>query len=174
MRILIIATVRTGGYNLCEWLSLELGYKMIHEPIRTNQFIGDDNIVVKVLINEIENNIEQINLSNWDKIIGLKRLNVSDAAESFLIAKETDVWHHKKYSIDKDWIIQNKNTIKDCKNRLEYSYQQLDSIKEIKLHITYEGIYETGKDIEKLKNYLGLVSINFEDLLNIKNKLRIK
>ena len=37
MRILIIALVRSGGHQLNEWLALELGYKMIHEPIKTNQ-----------------------------------------------------------------------------------------------------------------------------------------
>ena len=55
MRILIIALGRSGGYQLNEWLAFELGYKMIHEPIRTNQSIEGDNIVVKYLINEIEN-----------------------------------------------------------------------------------------------------------------------
>ena len=54
MRILIIALARSGGYQLNEWLALELGYKMIHEPIRTNQSVEGDNIVVKYLINEIE------------------------------------------------------------------------------------------------------------------------
>ena len=50
MRILIIALGRSGGYQLNEWLALELGYKMVHEPIRTNQSIEGDNIVVKYLL----------------------------------------------------------------------------------------------------------------------------
>ena len=32
MIILIIALKRSGGHQLNEWLALELGYKMIHEP----------------------------------------------------------------------------------------------------------------------------------------------
>ena len=70
MRILIIALARSGGYQLNEWLALELGYKMIHEPIRTNQSVEGDNIVVKYLINEIEDRTD-IDYINWDKIIGL-------------------------------------------------------------------------------------------------------
>jgi hypothetical protein len=70
MRILIIALRRSGGYQLNQWLALELGYKMIHEPIRSNQSIEGDNIVVKYLIDEIQNT-KDIDLENWDKIIGL-------------------------------------------------------------------------------------------------------
>ena len=33
MRILIIAMGRRGGYQLNQWLTLELNYKMIHEPV---------------------------------------------------------------------------------------------------------------------------------------------
>ena len=66
MRILIIALARSGGYQLNEWLALELGYKMIHEPIRTNESIEGDNIVVKYLINEIENKLKYILKRKYD------------------------------------------------------------------------------------------------------------
>jgi hypothetical protein len=33
MRILIIATERSGGFQLTKWISWEMGYKLIHEPI---------------------------------------------------------------------------------------------------------------------------------------------
>ena len=55
MRILIIALARSGGYQLNEWLALELGYKMIHEPIWNNKSIEGNDIVVKYNISEIEN-----------------------------------------------------------------------------------------------------------------------
>ena len=64
MRILIIAIGRSGGYQLNEWLSIEMGYKMIHEPTRNNLSINQDNIVVKYNIDEIEN-INDIDITKW-------------------------------------------------------------------------------------------------------------
>jgi hypothetical protein len=69
MRILIIAVERSGGFQLTKWLSWEMGYKPIHEPIMIPQSIEGDNIVVKYLIGEIKDK-NNVDLTNWDKIIG--------------------------------------------------------------------------------------------------------
>ena len=82
MRILIIALARSGGYQLNEWLALELGYKPIHKPIRTNESIEGDNIVVKYITTDIKDKIK-FDFNNWDKIIGLIRNDTMECAKSF-------------------------------------------------------------------------------------------
>ena len=102
MRILIIALGRSGGYQLNEWLALELGYKMVHEPMKTNESIEGDDIVVKYLITDIEDkNI--INYKNWDKIIGLTREDTMECAISQIKAVQTSEWRIG-YEVSDEWI----------------------------------------------------------------------
>jgi len=170
MRILIIALVRSGGHQLNEWLALELGYKMIHEPIRTNQSVEGDNLVVKYLINEIENRMD-IDLENWDKIIGLVRNDTIECAKSFVYAEQMDKWHDE-YEMTSEWIEDNKENIIQLESILK---NQMNFIKEfdiVQLQVTYEGIYNTKEDIQKIKDYIGITEQKYEHLLDNTNRLR--
>jgi hypothetical protein len=117
MRILIIAIGRGGGYQLNEWLALELGYKMLHEPIWNKLDINQNNIVVKYNIGEIEGVID-LEFTNWDKIIGLTRLDTYNTAISQISA-----WESKEYRIgyevSNEWIENNKLNIEHIQKKVE-------------------------------------------------------
>ncbi len=63
MKILLIATVRSGGYNLGEWISREMEYHYSHEPDKS--YRCGDNEVVKHLINNV---IEHHSDKEYDEI----------------------------------------------------------------------------------------------------------
>jgi hypothetical protein len=170
MRILIIALARSGGYQLNEWLALELGYKMIHEPIRTNQSVEGDNIVVKYLINEIENRMD-IDFTNWDKIIGLTRMDVRECAISQTKAVQTNEWRGG-YEVSSEWINQNEIDINHFEEWVNKRNDYLNTIKEIQLKVTYERIYNTKEDIQRIKDYIGMTNTKYEHLLDNTNRLR--
>ena len=173
MRILIIALARSGGYQLNEWLSLELEYKRIHEPIVRNiSTDGLDNIVVKHLIDDYksDNNLH-FDLKNWDKIIGLTRENTYDNAISQVYAKQKQEWR-LAYTITNEWILENENEIKEVEAWFIKSINELKTIKEIELFVTYEGIYNTKEDIQRIKDYIGIKNTKYEHLLDNTNRLR--
>jgi hypothetical protein len=173
MRILIIALARSGGYQLNEWLALELGYKMIHEPIYNNQSIEGNNIVVKYVVNEIKNRTD-IFLLNWDKIIGLTRENVRECAISRTKAAQTnDVreWH-SGYEISSEWILENEIDIKKNERWATSGIDYINKINEIELRVTYEGIYDTKEDTQRIKDYIGITNTKYEHLLDNTNRLR--
>ena len=170
MRILIIALARSGGYQLNEWLALELGYKMIHEPIRTNESIEGDNIVVKYLINEIENR-NDIDLLNWDKIIGLTRTDARECAISQTKAVQTNEWRGG-YEVSNEWIIENEIDINNFEEWANKRNDLINRINEIELRVTYERIYNTKEDIQRIKDYIGITNTKYEHLLDNTNRLR--
>jgi hypothetical protein len=170
MKILIIALARSGGYQLNEWLALELGYKMIHEPIYNNKSIEGNDIVVKYNIGEIENRID-IDLSNWDKIIGLMRSDVRECAISSLKAIQRNEWRGG-YELSDEWIIENEIDIKHFEGWVNERIDYINNIKEIQLMVTYERIYNTKEDIQRIKDYIGITNTKYEHLLDNTNRLR--
>ena len=110
MRILIIAIGRSGGTTLNSWLGLELGYKFLNEPIWNKLSIDGNDIVVKYHIEEIEE-ITYIDLTNWDKIIGLTREDSYDTAISEYIARQKNKWRNV-YEVRDEWVRENQLNIK--------------------------------------------------------------
>ena len=170
MRILIIAGGRSGGYQLNEWLALELDYKMIHEPIWNNKSIDGDNIVVKYNISEIDNRID-IDLTNWDKIIGLTREDVRECAISQTRAIQKQEWR-SEYEVSSEWINQNEIDIKHFEEWTNKKNDHINNIKEIQLRVTYESIYNTKEDIGRIIDYIGIIHTKYEHLLDNTNRLR--
>jgi hypothetical protein len=154
------------------WLSLELGYRLIHEPIQTNQSTIGDNIVVKYLINEVEYR-DDIDYKNWDKIIGLTRENGRECAISWTKSLETQKWR-VGYEVSEEWIKENETTIQNHEEWINEKIQSINQIKEISLMVTYEGIYYTKEDIQKIKDYMGISNTKYEYLLDSSNRLRNK
>lgn len=170
MRILIIALARSGGYQLNEWLALELGYKMIHEPIRRNASIEGDNIVVKYVLNEIEYS-KDVDYTNWDKVIGLTREDIKECAISQSKAVQQNEWR-KRYEVSDEWLNENDADINHFEEWIRNQIQFFNNIKEIELKVTYEGIYHTKEDIQRIKDYIGITNPKYEHLLDSTNRLR--
>jgi hypothetical protein len=170
MRILIIAVGRSGGYQLNQWLALELNYKMVHEPINNKLNTNDDNIVVKCLLNEIKTE-EKFDLKNWDKIIGLIRTDIKECAISHAAAEERSEWRNG-YEVTNEWILNNIETINKNQQRIVDETDYINTIKEIGLMVTYEEIYDTKTDIDRIKKYIGLCDLKYHHLLDNTNRLR--
>jgi len=172
MRILIIAVGRSGGYQLNKWLSLELNYRMVHEPIKTKESTEGDNIVVKHLITDIEEGYV-IDYSKWDKVIGLIRTNTNECAISQTMSLQKNQWR-VTYDVTDEWIKENETSIKYFEGWADDRIKSIKEIKEIGLMVTYEGIYNTKEDIDRIKNYIGINTVNYEHLLDNTNRLRNK
>jgi hypothetical protein len=130
MRILIIATERSGGFQLTKWISWEMGYKLIHEPIITPQSVEGENIVVKYLITEIIDR-NDIDLTSWDKIIGLIRMDTYEMAISQTVAQELKEWHDS-YKISDEWIYNNSKLINESQkmqNQILTTSKQLKKLR---------------------------------------------
>lgn len=187
MKILIIAPSRTGGRILNKWLSLELKHLFLHEPfhfhkesfIKTNEdlkkTLENNNIVVKVNYGDWKKMYEDENFfSLFNKIICLTRKDIYDTAISYTKALQTNNFTNG-YNLNEEWIEKN---IEEINKNYVYLEKQMLMTKGIKntLHITYEGVYETGEDINKIKNYLQITELNHLYLLskNLKYRNQIK
>ena len=170
MRILIISMGRSGGYQLNQWMALELNYKMIHEPIVNKLNINGDNIVVKCLLNEIKNE-KNFDFKNWDKIIGLIRTDIRECSISHAAAAERNEWRNG-YEVTNEWILNNIETINQNLGWITSNNNYISNIKEIGLMVTYEEIYDTKTDIDRIKKYIGLSDLKYHHLLDNTNRLR--
>jgi hypothetical protein len=170
MRILIIAIGRSGGTILNQWLALELRYKILNEPIWNKLSIEENDIVVKYNIGEIEKTSD-VNLSNWDKIIGLIREDSYDTAISQYRGDQKNEWNCV-YDVSDKWIKENHLNIKKTEEQIIKKIELIKQIKEIELLVTYEGIYNTKEDVKRIKDYVGISNTKYEHLLDNINRLR--
>ena len=178
MRILIFSQGRCGSTSLTTYIGNSLNLEKIYEPTNPNKngsididsLFLKDNIVVKIMEWELLNlnmSFEDIK-TQFDKTIILTREDVNEQAESFYNSIENDKW-------DVNW---NINDIKNFSiEKLNNIKTKLEKDKEFLLnlmgeHFTYESIFITGNDIEKLNNYLDIIDIKFLNILNKNNKLR--
>lgn len=172
MRILIIAIGRTGGHQFSTWLSKELNHTLIHEPNLSGQSTEGNEIVVKYLVCDT-NDIDNIDFSNWDKIIGLVRTDVRECAISMCWVHTNNVQNwHIPYEITNKWISENEIKIKKLEDDINSKIKAVNTIKQIQLRVTYEGIYNTKEDIQKVKDYIGIKETRYEHLLNSEYRLR--
>jgi hypothetical protein len=170
MRILIIAIGRSGGTILNKWLGLELGHKILNEPIWNKLSIDKNDIVVKYHIEEIQE-ITDIDLTNWDKIIGLTRADTYDTAISNYRAYQKNEWDCA-YEISDEWVKENQLNINENEEKIIKKIELIKEIKEIGIFVTYEGIYNTKEDIQRIKDYIGITNTKYEYLLDNTNRLR--
>lgn len=165
MKILILAVGRSGGYRLSQWLSMEFGYTHVHEPKYRN-YIANDNEVVKELIYYKPHNITQ-----YDKVIGLIRENVEEVAVSQLRGMKTNKWH-ENYIVTNNWLNDNQNEINETKLDILKLNDMVLNDRDIQLHVTYEKIYNSKEDIEKLKDFLNIKEFNHLNHIDNKYKYR--
>ena len=106
MRILIIATERSGSTTLMKGISSVLNIPYIREPFLPNELdssnkdYSSENVIVKTLIGQQPSDSNHFyflkNLINeFDKVILLGRKNVNNRYESFINAKQLENWHVK-------------------------------------------------------------------------------
>jgi len=180
MRILIITHPRSGGTILTQWLSKELGYSFINEPdyeeandsakIAAN---SEDNIVVKIFPYRFtNNNVDVLSLiKTYDKIICHMRSNPLDVAISLthsLLTKNFNL----PYIIDNEFLETNLNLILEQIETVKNFYY-LDVKKYVSIDslcTTYDDVYNTKKDIDNIKEFIGLNELKFIDMLDVDNK----
>jgi hypothetical protein len=176
MRILLIAGSRVGGTRIGEWIGYETNIEYIHEPISQWRYDAEKYDINKKKLNDkISPLIVKIFPDNrewdivkdkgWDKIIGIVRNNEIECVQSILMAEETNVWH-KDYSITNEWLIENKGRIEDNKSRVREWREWIENSKDIECIVSYEGIFDSGEDRDKIKGYIGITNPKCEGVLS--------
>jgi hypothetical protein len=178
MKVAIIAHHRTGSTALSNWLSLELGYKWIDEPLNSHNIsynqntFTKDNILVKYIYQHFTNQTQIDEIINiFDKVIILTRNNLRECAISIVHANSSYNCH-TKYKIDETWLNNNEKLIENKIYNLTHCNSEIKKITG-GLHITYEGIFENKEDIPKLKEYLKLGDLKYTDAIDKKNRYQV-
>ena len=183
MRILIIGTPRSGTNTLLDWVSKETNYLKIYEPyneicklrtykqedeIKLVEDVTNENIVVKCLYFEIEKYGHVLNL--FDKVIVIVRNDTKEQSESLWNSKRTNNWG-EHYYINPNQLKLHSVEISLEESRLIFENNKLKEI-DNSLQVTYEGVYVSGLDIQRIKNFLNLETCRYVDLLSNDNKYR--
>ena len=184
LKILIIATPRSGSTAFCHALAKVLKFKVIPEPFNpfTIKYFGNgkplidlnkelqDNIVVKSIINDKLKDY----VSRFDKTILLSRKNRILAEESWDYQKrhrgDGFFWHST-------YIHDGKPVSKDTIKTFDYLYNEMAEVsKNLNLPIFwYEDIFSDNKD--KINSFIKELDlkINFHTFyryINTKNRYR--
>ena len=104
-------------------------------------------------------------LVHIDKIICLTRNDIKECAISLQTFIRKD--KYEQYNIiNTDWLNLNENEFKKNEEYLNKSKLEILNVTNC-LQVTYEDIFETKKDIQKLVNYLEINKLRHSDKLNI-------
>jgi hypothetical protein len=185
MRILILTHERSGGFSLTNWISDELSVDIYHDPsdeFKTKEIIdlnifNNPNCVVKIF-SKIPT-ISDTNFFNFvksfDKVIIHKRKNKLDASISLAYVKNNiNFGYHNTYEIDKIWIENNQSLINNELAHIENFDKEIENLLfKSYIETTYEGVFETGEDINKIVKFLDFKNEpKWLDWLNNKRRLR--
>ena len=169
--------MRTGSTTLARWLALELGYKLYSEPhcdiVEVDKPLdSEDNIVVKEIWHHIEGMVGLNDyIKGFDRVIGLVREDIRDCSISIVHFKDLD-WKdkHNRYMINEEWIAQNEEEIQRLYSEIKDRNDKIQRI--CSFNVTYEGIYNTKEDLDRLCSYIGLKELKHSYLLGSEYKLR--
>jgi hypothetical protein len=182
MRILIIGGSRVGSKSFGDWLSLETGIIYDMEPFSENRFnevicLEKKKQIVKIHSEEYE----LVKNLHWDKIIGLTRSDIRECAISLTYAFSTNSDHlylfngnkwHNRYILSKTWIDENQEQINFRMGIIEKEQNRILTNKNEELQVTYEGIFDTKEDIERIREYLGVEKFKHLYVIDKKNRYR--
>lgn len=181
MNVLIIGGSRVGGTKICEWLGYELSIEYIHEPFaHWRDDVSKDINQKRILRDRVDGMIvkifpglewELLKGMKWDCIIGLSRENLRETAESMVWAEVGGEWH-SDYRIPEEWVKGNEKLIREGIQRAEEWRNRILNNDKVNLQITYEGIYHTKGDRDKLKALLGIQQWRFDTMLNTEYRYR--
>ena len=172
MRVVIISGYRVGGTQFSKWLSKELHLNYIHEPFnlkwrKEKEDITGENILVKM---EPSLNWGEIKDLNFDYKIGLVRINTNDCAISVTRSEERNEWHIE-YSINDKWLKNNNERIIHNEKHIIKTQEQIINNKDL-FQITYEGVYQTGEDLSRIKELFNIQNFSFTHYLDQINRYR--
>jgi hypothetical protein len=180
MRILIITHPRSGGTILGKWLSEELGYNFINEPdykesndnIKIDSF-SQNNTVVKIFPYKLtQNKIDMLSfIKTYDKIICHMRSSPLDVAISLTHGILTKNFN-SSYIIDNEFLETNLSLIIE-QIEVVKNFYYLDVKKYINLNslcTTYDDVYKTKKDLNNIKEFIGLDELKFTYMMDVDNK----
>jgi len=181
MRILILTHARSGGFSLTNWISNELNVDMYHEPFNTFtidlNIYDNPNCVVKIftkLPTILDINFFDF-MNSFDRVIVHTRKNKLDASISLAYLKNNiNFGYHNTYKVDENWIDNNQLLINNELSNIENFDKEIENIL-LKNYIetTYEGVFETGKDINKILKFLDFKNEpQWLDWLDNKRRLR--
>ena len=178
MRLLLIATPRSGSTSFINWISKELKLKIINEPFNINQknikelqnhFYNSDNIIAKITPNET-NHVEK---KSWNFILGLTRETIEDCAISFtkaLTINKTKYEWHTKYTVENNWIIKNIDKINETIDFITKQNYLILNDKNIDFQLTYEDVFYNKI---KILDFCKKLNITNLDLLDPSKKYRV-
>lgn len=186
MRVCIVGTSRSGTTSLMNYVSYSLNLNCIVEPYNEGIYTinkpkdADEyknweqpNTVVKHLITQVPKD-KLYNLEDYfDKVIVIHRVNLLEAAESWVVAENTKSWdrhYHYESSISKtDPLILKDLVLEEVKRRVWLAYR----IKKLNYFTTtYEDLYTYGIDFNRVKEYLNIETTEYDYLLDGSRRLR--
>lgn len=175
MRILIYALPRTGSTVLAQYIANSFHYREIIEPYNEERFwdkgltesdIWDkDNVVVKMMFGQGGYWYSDIK-DKFDKVIILYRNNIKEQAESYAYVTKVTDWH-APYIYDPSKITQEEY---DETYKMFSREKEIDAL--VGFKVSYEDLYISGKDRDRLDTYLGNVNQSFRFMLDSRNKYR--
>lgn len=163
MNVCIVGYSRVGGTTLGHWLSRELDMIYVHEPFnpRVPAYKDDTDFSANHFL--IKVHTDELDLVEGEKIkIGLIRENTFDCAISILSANQTNRWH-LPYIVDEGWINSNREELETLSLNLQNTNLRMREMK-WDLFLTYEGIYERGEDLQKIKEFFAIEEFQWKDL----------
>ena len=184
MRILILTHERSGGFSFTNWIGNELNVDVYHEPFNSltidPNIFDNPNCVVKIFSKiPIVFNIKITDfIESFDKIIIHRRKNIIDASISLAYVKktqsDTNTGYHNTYEVDDIWLKNNNVLINEQLKSFKNFDNDIENL-EFKDYIntTYEGVFNTGEDIIKIKKFLNLKDeLKWLDWIDNKRRLR--
>lgn len=181
MRVLILTHPRSGGFSLLAWISKELGLPSYHEPFLNPQHAQthmdawtSPRIAVKEDISHLH--ISHINVSQYmstfDRVILHVRKDVHATAISWVRQLESGE-SHVPYRIDEQWLEEHAVAISQKEMQMRVVQNAiLWQENEHTLSTSYEGIYHSGEDIDRICGYLGISDPQWTDILHPKRRLQ--
>jgi hypothetical protein len=179
MRILVYALPRTGSTNLAYYLAESLGYLVAVEPFHESRFwqqtlteydiLERDNVVVKTMWGQGGYYYEDL-VGKFDKTIILWREDTLQQAQSYAYAAlDTTQKHwHDPYTFTSKEVPE--EDIQKYLGWFQDRYKEVEAIDDFKT--TYEKIYTTGEDLDKLDQHVGIKGKQYRFILDKNNKYR--
>jgi hypothetical protein len=183
-RILILTHPRSGGFSLLHWLGNELGIDSYHEPLlkgidsfEYSDSICNPNVIVKEQLDSIiDLNLDPIRFINsFDLVIFHTRVNIESCSISKIMQLETGE-SHVSYTLDAKWISLHQKEIRKAGEELIITQKllldQASFCTGKIISTTYEGIYETKKDISLITDTLGIYDPKWLSVIDPKRRLQ--
>ena len=186
MRVCIIGTSRSGTTSLMKYVHLSLNLLPLiepynksshrkHSPLDRNEYMiwEQPKVLVKHLITQVPED-KLYNLDKYfDKVILIHRVNLIEAAESWVAAVMTQRWD-KDYNYETSLSSKDQDEVKEMlTNEIQRRKWLAKKVKELNYFTTtYEDIFIHGSDRKRLKEYLEITDDSYAYLLNNDRRLR--